>query len=318
MYTKLKWDNSNGANPVTVKIYRSNTDIDRNNLAALTPIATLTGGELEYNDTTVVQGQLYYYAFETSNANDKSVSQVYPIRAVPRRGPGNSQLLVGDYNYGYFGSIPSNQFINTIELRNAVGLTAGNVNNGNLTPKWHKFARNGKILMIPEGYLVSTITWKQLYDAGLVYGVDGPGFGNAGVDVNQKRQVTIGADTFWVRLMRGYNDDPAVYPPTGSVVPEPNEGFTCEWDDLVYPLCVYCPVVQRMANVGSFTPAALIGSSQGIWVQEKTVNAAGTSAVSRGTAVASRAGVASRSVFTYGTNTPYWWPVLELIDAPAV
>lgn len=317
MYTKLKWDNSNGATPVTVKVYRSDTTIDRNNLAALTPIATLTGGELEYNDTTVVQGNLYYYCFETSNANDKSVSPVYPIRAVPRRGPGNSQLLVGDYNYGYFGSIQSNQFINTTELRAAVGLTVGNIPANNLTPKWHKFARNGKILMVPEGYLTTTITWKQLYDAGLVYGVDGPGFGNAGADVNQKRQVTIGPDTFWVRLMRGYNDDPATYP-AGTVVTEPTEAFTCEWDDLVYPLTIWCPVVQRMANVASLLPSALVGSPGGIWVQEKAVNAVNGSAVTRGTAASSRIGIANRAVYTYGTNTPYWWPVLELIDAPAV
>lgn len=312
MYTKLKWENANGANPVTVKIYRELTTIDRNNLAALTPIATLTAGELEFNDTTVTRGVLYYYVFETTNENDRVVSPVYPIRAVPRRGPGSSALIQGDYNYGYFGSLASNVFINPTELRAAVGLTAGNVSNTGT--KWHKFARNGKILIIPESQITTTITWKQLYDAGLVYGVDSAGFGNAGADVNQKRQITIGPDTFWVRLMRGYSDDTGLYPAVGTVT-EPNEAFTCEFDDLAYPLCVYCPLAQRMANVAALSASSLVSSS--VWCQEKTGTAVTTTAVARGTGAATRVGIANRSSVAY-TGTNAWWPVLELIEPPAV
>lgn len=313
MYTKLKWENANGANPVTVKIYRSDTTIDRANLAALTPIATLNAGELEYNDTTVVRGQLYYYCFETSNTNDKVASPVYPIRAVPRRGPGSSQLLVGDYNYGYFGTLTSNQFINPIELRAALNFTGGSV--GNTGTKWHKYARNGKILIIPENWISSGLSWKNLYDAGLVYGVDSAGFGNAGADVNQKRQVTIGPDTFWVRLMRGYNDDPAVFPPA-TTVGEPVETFTCEYDDLVYPLVSWCPLAQRMANVSALAPSTVVGNT--VLVQEKTVSATSVNALTRGTGAGTRIGIATRAPAAYTAASYFWLPVLELIEIPAV
>jgi hypothetical protein len=314
MYTQLNWENPNVV-AVTVKIYRGDAPLDRANLA--NPIATLSNGETTYKDTTVVRGQLYYYVFETTSPTDRVVSPNYPIRAVPRRGPGSNVLVQGDYNYGYFGSMASSQFTNANELRAKVGLTLGT--SINVTPKWHKFARNGKILIIPEGVISTTVSWKQLYDLGLVFGVDGPGPYNAGAPVGQGVTVKIGPDTFRVRLMRGYSDDDYTAFAANTSVPEPIESFLCEWDDLVYPLVTYVPTVQRMANVAAVGPNQLSLPSSGAHVQEKGISAGSQVNVVRGSGAASRAGVATRNGFTY-TNTANvgWWPVLELIETPVV
>jgi hypothetical protein len=305
MYLKLKWENTN-VGPITVKIYRGDTAVDRANLTGL--IATLSAGETEYSDTTVVAGNLYYYVFETTSATDRVVSQNIILRAVPRRGPGGTTLLNGDYNYGYYGSIPSSSFINTNELRAAVGFVGGTT--FQVTPAWHKYARNGKILFIPEGQLATGCTFDMLYTAGLVYGADNNGPYTFTVPVNQKKQVKIGADWYWVRLMRGFNDDYGVFP-TAAVVSEPLETFTCEWDDFTYPLMTWVPDRQRMVNVANITPTTML--TIGNWVQEKVAAAAGSQALFRGTSANTRVGLAYRT--GSATNVAAgWWPVLELIE----
>lgn len=316
MYNRLKWANPNGNLQTTVKIYRGDAPLDRNNLTALTPIATLTAGETEFNDPNVIQGNTYYYVFETIGTDDRVPSANYPITAIPRRGPGSGNLVAGDYNYGYFGSLTSSVFINTADLRAAVGTALGVAQNA--SPVWHKYARNGKVIYVPEGSLASGTSWTSIYNAGLVFGVDGPGPYNAGgADVNQKRQVTIGPDTYWVRLMRGYNDDYAVTPLAGSIA-EPIEAFSCEWDDFVYPLGLYVPTTQRMANIAAFTSAQLGLNSLGAWVQERV---SGSNPLTRGDSTASRQGLAKRvttNAITANASGLTWWPVLELIEPPIV
>jgi hypothetical protein len=314
MYNKLTWTNPNGATPITVNIYRGSAPLDRNNLTS--PIVSLTAGETTYTDNTAVRGQTYYYVFETISASDRTVSQNYAITVVPRRGAGPNVLQVGDYNYGYFGSIVSASFINATALRTAVNFALGTVVNA--APKWHKYARNGKVIYVPETPLVSnTISWKQLYDAGLVFGTGDNGPYNAGANVLQNAQVTIGPDTYRVRLMRGYNDDYNVFPASATVA-EPVETFTCEWDDFVYPLCSLVPTAQRMANRASLTTGQLVGvGGYTVAVQEKVTNAGNTIALYRGVSSAARTGIAQRSSVSYSTATLAWWPVLELIE-PAV
>lgn len=315
MYIDLQWENINTV-PVTVKIYRSLTPMDR---AALgTPIATLSAQETTYRDSDVTRGTKYYYMFETISSTDRVVSNNKEIVAVPRRGAGSNVLLVGDFDYGYFGPIVASQFINVLELRERLSFTAGVTSAAQQAPRWHKYARNGKVLFVPEYSIASTLSWKQLYDAGLVFGVDTPGPYNAGADVVQSAKVKIGPDWYRVRLARGYNENYAVFCPNQTTVAEPAESFLCEYDDLMYPLCLYVPGVQRMANQYNYTPAVLGLSSNGVWCQEKPIVGTNTASCSRGTGAASRTGVSSRAWTLATSTTPNWWPVLELIEAPAV
>lgn len=319
MYNKLTWTNPNGATPITVNIYRGTAPIDRANLTGL--LVSLTAGEVQYQDNTAVRGTTYYYVFETISATDRTVSQNYQIVTVPRRGAGPNVLQVGDYNYGYFGNIPSSSFINANTLRAALGFSGGTVINA--SPKWHKYARNGKVIFVPETAVAGVVGWNMLYNAGLVFGTGDNGPYNSGSNVTQNAQVTIGPDTYRVRLMRGYNDDNGVFCPTTAVV-EPTESFTCEWDDFIYPLSQCVPAAQRMANVANLTIANVLLTTiaNGAVCQERTVSAAGTAPVQRGCNVGAgaRQGFSARQYnpMTNATNSNLWWPVLELIEPAAV
>jgi hypothetical protein len=314
MYNKLSWTNPNGATSITVNIYRGTAPLDRANLSGA--LVSLTAGETTWTDNTALRGTTYYYVFETISATDRTVSPNYQIVTVPRRGAGPNVLLAGDYNYGYFGSVPSASFINGNALKNAVGLSAVVITS--VSPKWHKYARNGKVIYVPETPLTAlTISWRQLYNAGVVFGSNDNGPYNGGANVNQNAQVTIGADTYRVRLMRGYNDDYNVFPPA-ALTTEPTETFTCEWDDFVYPLSVYVPAVQRMSNRANLTLAQMGLTGISVILQEKTVSGASTNILYRGSGVASRSGVAQRSGYDYNTAGLAWWPVLELIEPAAV
>lgn len=314
MDTVLTWTNLNAPGTFTTKVYRGTSKLDRSNLA--NPIATLTNNENTYTDTTTVRDTLYYYVYETIVGQDKQSTDNIPIRAVPRKGPGPTAVQIGDFAYGYFGTLTSGEFINTNDLRAAIGLTIGTINQQG--PLWHKWIRNGKVLYIPNGPLGGNISWKTLYDLGAVYGVDGPGPSNAGANVNQSAKVTIAGDQFRIRCMTGFDDTLVRYPGTPAVG-EPTELWPNEWNDLVYPLSMYCPDLQRMANVQQATVAdlgmALTGVTQGSIVQERI--AAGNTAnnLIRGNTAANRTGPANRAAGTWNGVTYGWWPVLELIES---
>jgi hypothetical protein len=314
MDTVLNWTNLGAPGTFVTKIYRGTAPLDRANLA--NPIATLSAGENTYTDTTTVRDTLYYYVFETIVGADKQSTPNIPIRAVPRKGPGPTGLLIGDFTYGYFGSMQSGELINTNDLRAAVGLTIGSVNQQG--PIWHKWIRNGKVLYVPNGPLCGNISWKALYDLGLVYGVDGAGPSNAGANVNQSAKVTIGGEQFRVRLMTGFDDTLARYPVT-PVSTEPTELWPNEWNDLIYPLSMYCPELQRMANVQQATVAdlgmALTGVTVGSIVQERISAGNAVNSLLRGNTAANRTGIANRTHAAYNSATNGWWPVLELIEA---
>lgn len=316
MKNTLKWTNRS-VMPFTTKIYRGTAPLDRANLT--NPIATLTAGESTYEDT-VTRGTTNYYVIETIKGSDKQSSNNIPILALPRRGPGPLQLKFGDFNYGYFGTVPARDFVATQSLVEAAGLT-GKLGIGAIqqeSPYWHKFVRNGKILFVPNGPLLRAINWKILYDNGLVFGVDGPGPYNAGANVNQNKRITLGTSVFKIRLMTGYDDNLANFPPnetvTEAVYPNP-----CEWNDLVYPLSEYVPNLQRMVNVQQGTRAqlSLTGTAGTSHFCQERIGGSGNCFVA-GVNQESRSCIAQRSPMIFNgtttSNTGSWWPVLELVE----
>jgi len=312
MNLKHLWTNINTV-PVTIKIYRADTPIDP--LALPSPLVTLSAGEVTWTDPDAVRGRYYYYMFETTSANDRVLTPNYRIQAVPRLGPGPSELKYGDYNYGYFGTIPSSELINTANLRTAVNFSAGA--GTNVSPVWHKYARNGKIFFVPNTCLGQSVQWSQIYNAGLVFGVAGPGDHRNGLSpIDQYKTVTIGPDTFIVRLMKGYSDDVTRIVPTGAV-DEPAE-YSNEWNDFIYPLGKFVPPAQRLVNVASqgvqeILPGPWNGYT-GAGVQEASATA--NHIVRRGAAFESRIGMGQRSNNT-DSYLCSWYPILELV-APAI
>jgi len=311
MQLKLVWNNPNVV-ATTTKIYRATAPIDRNNLG--TPVATLTQGELEWIDPNVVAGALYYYVFESVTSKGRNVSLNQQIWALPRTGPGSQKLVDGDLENGFYGELLGSDFITPANLRAALNFTPGSVTNPE-TP-WLKFARNGKTLFTPLQHISGSVSWQQLYDAGLVYGTDD--FGSslyAGTKVNQKRVVTIGKESFLVRLMT-------------SAAPRPDRGMLAitstttqtqstgsEWDDLIYPTCEWVPATQRRSNWAAKTRADF-NNFQTAWCQELAVNNPGL-AVGRGSP-----GYSDKTALIFGQQVALstvsgqcWRPVLEHIPS---
>lgn len=308
MSLTLTWQNLN-TEPVSVRIYRGDAPLVTTSLPS--PLVTLTAGETQYVDTTAVQGQWYYYLFETFTATDRVYSNNRRIQALTRRGPGSNSLVFGDEQLGYYGSLSGEEFILAQTLKDAVAAPGTVVTTGGNT--WYKYVRNGKILFVPMSRITSTISWIQLYQAGLVYGVDSPGKGPVlpTVPVNQKKVVTIGNDRFLVRLATGFSDDPTQTPPTGSVL-VPTETYPNEINDLMYPLARFIPVAQKLPNVSQNTVATL-QTSGGFPVQELATT---TTSINRGASNGEVAtSLSARSSVTYNVTTSLgWWPVLELIE----
>jgi hypothetical protein len=313
MNLKHLWTNINTV-PVTVKIYRGDTPIDTANLPA--PVATLSAGEAEWTDPNATRGKYYYYVFETISANDRVVTTNYRIQAVPRLGPGPSELKYGDYNYGYFGSISSMDFINTANLRAAVNFQAGPGTNA--SPTWHKYVRNGVVYFVPNSCLGQSVQWTDMYSAGIMFGITGNGpHRNGATATDQRKTVKIGPDTFIVRCMKGYSDDATRIVPVAAV-PDPVE-FPNEWTDFVAPLCKFVPTGQRLVNVASqgvqeILPGPWNGYT-GAAIQELS-DTAGSPVVRRGINTESRAGIGQRQC-NANTYLASWYPILELV-APAI
>ncbi|MNK98615.1 hypothetical protein D3C87_1189840 [compost metagenome] len=214
---------------------------------------------------------------------------------------------------GYFGEMMTVDFIDIATLRTAIGMAVGNA--VTTQPTWHKYVRKGKILIVPNRPLATTISWLQIYNAGLVYGTDDNGKGSLlpTPTVNQKRTVKIGPDTYLVRLMTGYSDVVTDIQPAAENTADPSDAFLCEWDDLIYPLYQYTPNKQRLANTANYTSSQMGLGSSWSHCQER---ASATNSCWRGSNIAGRQIVSQRSTIpSTTTSSGVWWPVLELIES---
>ena len=216
-------------------------------------------------------------------------------KSVVNWGPGPRTVIGGDGDSGFLGEMTDAELISGQDLALAVGLSVGvAVNDGS---GWLKFTHQGKILYIAKKPIRKSISWDYLYQAGLVYGVDGPGLfpGTDGVAVNQEVVVPIGADHLMkVRLLTG-----------GDVNPMSTAGG--EWNDIFYPICNNDPEGRFWAMYTESDLGLTTGGHQ--WVQETdAVN--NTYAFIRGGGQLTR--ILSVSKDLKASNMS-WRPVLELV-----
>jgi len=88
--------------------------------------------------------------------------------------PGSKYLLAGARDtFGYFGIVPSTDFITGDALASLLGITAGSSINSD-TP-WIKLIKKGKVLFYPLKPLRHSITHNDIYEAGAVYGTGNEG-----------------------------------------------------------------------------------------------------------------------------------------------
>lgn len=321
MFVDLSWANLNAVG-TTLNLYRGDKPLDRAALPA-TPLVSLTNGETSYRDTKdVLVGKTYYYIFETITPTDRIVSKNYEATAISRRGPGTQVLKQGNNTLGYFGTLQSGEFITGADLFNKTGVQ-GQASSVLLqsSPLWHKFVRNNKILLLPEGPIANAVTWLQLYNLGLVYGVDkaAPDGAAAPGTIPQSFKIKIGPDTFRVRLMKGLTDKPYTGYFNGAV------DSINEWGDLVAPMIHTVIPEQRLDNLNVngqmlYKVIGLNGATTYTMVQELYqsgyMNTRGQSVSTRDDTSDLTTYLANRS---NGQTTSAavgfaWWPVLELVE----
>ena len=189
MFIKLVWQNDNHV-PVTYKIYRDNTPLDRTKLG--TALATIDGSTPTYTDLTVTAGNTYYYVVETISASGRNVSRNYQMVAEYKRGVGLNAIIDGDERLGYLGPVDVVDWITPQKLYTLLGLTSAA---STTVPIMMKFVRNGKIILVPRA-TYGTITHKELIDKKLHKGGD---------DVSPLT-IVVNGYTYRVRLPTGVSD----------------------------------------------------------------------------------------------------------------
>ncbi len=300
MPLQLNWVNRNTGEDGT-RIYRAQTPMD---LAALPePLVSLAPGITTYLDETIERNKVYHYLFETFKGQDRAFSKEQILGVYPDTGPGPQTLLRGDFKHGYFGIVSQSELFTAAELTSLVS-APGSQYGGAI--EWLKFAIDGKILFVANKIVNHSMSWDQLYNAGLVYGVDGPGPFNSGIEVNQMKTVNKGDSTFIVRLMTG-TDDPATVRPTAGR-PTSNS----EWNRVFYPLIIgndslYLPSVKFDSR-----PASELAQLDGVGYQAFVQDVGDTTAnrIIRGGS--SLMHYINQIPASYSSNTG-WRPVLELV-----
>jgi hypothetical protein len=139
----------------------------------------------------------------------------------------------GSYEgFEFLGEIPDSSVITYNDLSTAMGLTVG------VYPSpatgWLKCKLDGKELLVAKQLVRRNLHWGQLYQLGLVYGIDGFGSSPFGTPVNQLRTIEIRGQTYKVRLLKGSNADPAPAESGLDLVSSRNSEFS----RIFYPLVV--------------------------------------------------------------------------------
>ena len=311
MFVKLKWVNRNLI-PVTTKIYRNETIVANDQLA--NPLATLDGAVLTYQDNTVVRRKTYYYTFETINTGGQKVySNPLKVYVEYNNGPGPRDLIWGDTQFGYFGTLTSMEFFSPADLGAFTPAITYNPPT-NPIPLWNKWIRRGKICYTPQGFCNALITYQSLYANGLHFGTDdnGPWQPNGIAPVNQRRVIEKGFDKFIVRLPTATDDrnNPTFTVAAGS--PDSVRRYS-EVADFFYPglTTVVCPSQRSPKLAAAVNPNVVNGGRE-----MATATRLGTTGFVRGIFVGSTTPgseyekLGAVNGWTTGCS---WLPVLELI-----
>jgi len=197
MKISLNWKNRTPGADGT-RIFRAQEPFDAASLPGV--LDTVAGGVSTYDDSAVVSGERYYYRTQVFKGENTALSSQLEAWALPRTGPGPQQLMDGDLEVGFFGEVAATDFINGATLQSRFALP-GALRNSDTN--WFKFAYKGKILFTPVRPILQTVTWLDLYNAGVVYGTDDFGNQPFGLQVNQRRVITINGENFLVRLFEG-------------------------------------------------------------------------------------------------------------------
>lgn len=143
MGAKLAWKNRGTVALDSIEVWRATTKT-----GTMTKVATLAGDALSYEDTTAPLNKVSYYSIVSVKGSGRTGTPPTAIGYFTNTGPGPKNLIMGDWDFGYFGELTDmSQIPNFTELGAAMGTTASAA--ANLT-KFFKWIINGKIIFIPD------------------------------------------------------------------------------------------------------------------------------------------------------------------------
>ncbi|ANZ48729.1 putative virion structural protein [Erwinia phage vB_EamM_ChrisDB] len=196
----LNWKQQPGQTLDSIEIYRYNPKDTPNPTSPGTPLVVLPGTATSYEDTSVANFKTYQYRIVSVKGTDKVMG--FPIMQgfFPYTGPGPQELIRGDWNCGYFGSLKNTEFfLGAAEINALAGVAIWNQS----PVLFHKFIWHDRILFIPDTNTHSSITWQQCYLYGIVWGTDDFGYApTSTANVNQRRTVIKDGYEYVVRLPR--------------------------------------------------------------------------------------------------------------------
>lgn len=264
--------------------------------------------------------QVYFGGFSEQGNRALSINEgsvLMPLVEAP--GPGKVRLLAGDrldlavvdaggpVNEDGLIFLGESQLISYEDLSTAVDFSEGMLVEDS---GWLHFSLDGVSLYAAKTSVRHSVSWDQLYAAGLVYGAEGPGPVPGDTPVDQNKTVEIDGKTYRVRLIRGADTDPG----SGTAGYDLPGSQSSEWSRLFAPIVTVVFPSYPGLKLAAYTDddlgtkSGLAGSSS--WCQEAQLGAPNNRSV-RGTSGVNYAGWSASSEVQTGFG---WRPVLELID----
>lgn len=235
-------------------------------------------------DVVSKTGSLLYYGQTT-------LARVQP------KVPGPDTPLGESNGVSFYGEIAPSDFISGQWLADHFGITEGSAYNGD--PAWLKFDYQGKTLFIPKKTIWRGISWKTLYDKGLIYGVDGPGdYPPDEGSVNQNQTVEIAGSLFRVRCMTVTQ-----YVSAGDY--EPGGEFIALFEPLL--------AGNALGRTYSYDDLGMVDNHELFWGQQQ-MTYQGQSRYAAGGYHSNNNYTLRTLGFVY-TAVYYWRPVLELVQS---
>lgn len=324
----IRWTNNNpGAS--TVKLYRDTKPLVR---AALPePLATFTNGETEYTDRTAILGTTYYYMTTVTVGSRTLFSPQKSILIQNRRGIGIVAPQYGDDRFAYYGYVTYGELPSAGDY--PPGFVALSGYDPTVKPGLMKFQLDGKILYLFSGLRANGNTLYSrdaIYNAGLLYGVAGPGpEGGHGdlPDVDQSGEFTWLGDRYRMRLLRGLTHDSE----------SPVMALDAQWDGkihdvspytadseynrLIYGISTWFPAKKKVMSLLKWSNISIFGSGsvvsgRGVHCQEFDPDR--KLGLTRGTATTDSTDTVNNLQHIHhvagATVGGIWIPVIELIE----
>jgi hypothetical protein len=220
----------------------------------------------------------------------------------PDSGPGSKNLLYGNEQLGYFGTLTPAEMVTLGSLRAQFNFFAGTDENAAYV--WVKMFYKGRVLFFPSNTIAYNISWNQLYNAGLVYGVDGNGYAPTGTPTNQFKILNVGKDVLKLRLFTAdSNPDPTSFLSQQLLTSGGVNITGSEWVSLIYAIVGNAPAGYSGPKWSIFSSNSFGWGGRKIVTQRTMSNSASNAQH-------------VDNVYSYAApkaELNYWLPVLELI-----